>query len=129
MTLMDPAGTVTAAGTVSAATLLDTVTLAPPAGASWFRVTVHVLEEFCPRLVGLQLSDEISTGATKLMLAVLATPLRLAVRVAVWLVAIAPAVAVNVVEVDPAGTVTEAATGITVALLARSTAVPPLGAA
>jgi hypothetical protein len=32
--LLDPAGTVTVAGTVSAATLLDTVTLVPPAGAS-----------------------------------------------------------------------------------------------
>jgi hypothetical protein len=32
---------------------------------------VHVLEEFCPRLVGLQTSEDISTGATRLMLAVL----------------------------------------------------------
>jgi hypothetical protein len=32
---------------------------------------VHVLEEFCPRLVGLQLSDETWTDAARPMLAVL----------------------------------------------------------
>jgi hypothetical protein len=40
-----------------------------------------------------------------------------------------PAVAVKVAEVEPAGTVTEAATGSIVLLLDRDTAVPPLGAA
>lgn len=40
-----------------------------------------------------------------------------------------PAVAVNVADVDPAGTVTEAATGSVLLLLDRATAVPPLGAA
>jgi hypothetical protein len=66
----DPAATVTDAGTVSAAALLDSVTLAPPAGAAWFNVTVHVLVELDPRLVGLQLSEETCTGAVRLMLAV-----------------------------------------------------------
>jgi hypothetical protein len=42
-----------------------------------------VLEEFCPRLAGLQLSEETCTGAVKVMLAVLAIPLRVAVSVAV----------------------------------------------
>jgi len=46
------------------------------------------------------------------------------------LVAIVPAVAVNVVEVAPADTVTEAARTVSsVLLLDRSTTVPPLGAA
>jgi len=31
---------------------------------------VQVLEEFCPRLAGLQLSEETCTGAVKVMLAV-----------------------------------------------------------
>ena len=46
------------------------------------------------------------------------------------MVAIVPAVAVNVVEVAPAGTVTEAAgTGSSVLLLDSDTTVPPLGTA
>jgi hypothetical protein len=44
---------------------------------------VQVLEEFGPRLVGLQTSEETCTGTTRLMLAVLETPLRVAVSVAV----------------------------------------------
>lgn len=40
-----------------------------------------------------------------------------------------PALAVKVAEVEPAGTVTEAATGSIVLLLDRLTTVPPLGAA
>ena len=38
-----PADTVTEAGTVSRALLLASVTLEPPAGAVWVRVTVQVL--------------------------------------------------------------------------------------
>ena len=88
-----------------------------------------MLEEFCPRLVGLQLSEETCTGATRLILAVLVAPLSVAVRVAVWLALMAPAVAVKFAEVEPAGTVTEAATGSEVLLLDKDTTVPPLGAA
>jgi hypothetical protein len=44
---------------------------------------VQVLEEFCPRPPGLQLSEEICTGAVKPMPAVLENPLRVAVSVAV----------------------------------------------
>lgn len=42
-----------------------------------------MLEELGPRLVGLQLSEETCTGTTRLMLAVLETPLSVAVSVAV----------------------------------------------
>jgi hypothetical protein len=66
----EPAATVAVAGTVSAATLLDKATLAPPVGAAWFNVTVHVLVEFCPREVGLQVSEDTFTGMTRPMLAV-----------------------------------------------------------
>jgi hypothetical protein len=62
------ASTVTDAGTVRVGLLLVRVTLAPPVGAAWVRVTVQVLVEFGPRLVGLQTSEETSTGATRLML-------------------------------------------------------------
>jgi ABC-type sugar transport system substrate-binding protein len=63
------AATVTDAGTVRVALVLLRVTLAPPVGATWVMVTVQVLDEFGPRLVGLQTSEETSTGATRLMLA------------------------------------------------------------
>jgi hypothetical protein len=48
------AGTVTDAGMVSVELVLVRMTVAPPAGAGWVSVTVQVLDEFGPRLVGLQ---------------------------------------------------------------------------
>jgi hypothetical protein len=45
-------------------------------------VTVQLLEEFCPMLAGLQLSDESCTGASKQTLAVAAVLLYVAVTVA-----------------------------------------------
>ena len=69
------AATVTDAGTVRVALVLLRVTLAPPVGAACVRDTVQVLDEFGPRLVGLQASEETSTGATKLMPALAELPL------------------------------------------------------
>jgi hypothetical protein len=63
------AATVTEPGTVRVALVFVSVTLAAPAGAALDRVTVHVLEAFGPRLVGLQASEETSTGATRVMVA------------------------------------------------------------
>ena len=60
------AATVTEAGTVSVELVLVSVTLAPPVGAAWVKVTVQVVDELWPRLVGLQASEETSTGATRL---------------------------------------------------------------
>ena len=65
--LMAAAATVTDAGTVRVGLVLERVTAAPPVGAGWVRVTVQVLEAFCPRLAGLQVSAETSTGAAKLI--------------------------------------------------------------
>jgi hypothetical protein len=62
--------TVTEAGTVRVELLFDRLTLAPPVGAAWVKDTVQVLDEFGPRLVGLHASDDTSTGATRLTLAV-----------------------------------------------------------
>jgi hypothetical protein len=56
-------------GTVSVELVLVRVTVAPPLGAAWVRVMVQVLEELGPRLVGLQTSEETSTGAVRLMVA------------------------------------------------------------
>ena len=49
----DPAGTITEADTLTIGLLLESDTIAPPAGAGWAKVTVQVevLDEF--RLVGL----------------------------------------------------------------------------
>jgi len=60
------AATVTDAGTVRVALEFERVTLAPPVGAAWVRVTVQLLEELAPMLAGLQASDETCTGATRL---------------------------------------------------------------
>ena len=69
------AATVTDAGTVRVELVLVRVTLAPPVGAACDMVTVQELEEFGPRLVGLQASEETSTDATRLMLVLAELPL------------------------------------------------------
>ena len=61
-----PAATATDAGTVNAAFVFDNATLPPPVGAACVRVTVQVLEELGPRLLGLHDKAETRTGATKL---------------------------------------------------------------
>ena len=68
--VVDPAATVTEAGTESEALLLARVIAEPPVGAVWERVTVHVLTALWPRLVGLQARVETRTGASRLMVAV-----------------------------------------------------------
>ncbi len=80
--MVAPAATVTDNGTVSAALLLASVTLEPPAGAVWVSVTVQVLTALCPRLVGLQATPETRTGASRLMAAVCELMPRVAVTVA-----------------------------------------------
>jgi len=70
-----PAVTVTAAGTVNIALLLESVTAAPPVRAGLVRVTVHVLLALGPRLDGAHATADTSTGATRLMVALLVLPL------------------------------------------------------
>ena len=64
-----PAATLTEAGTVRAEFVLVNVTIAPPVGAAWVKATVQVVDETGPRLSVLQVSEETSTGATKLIAA------------------------------------------------------------
>jgi len=66
---MAAAATVTEGATVSVALEFESVTLAPPAGAGWVRVTVQALEALAPMLPGLQVSDETSTDAARLRVA------------------------------------------------------------
>jgi hypothetical protein len=79
---VDAAGTVTEADTGSRVLLLESETVVPPVGAAELRVTVQVLAAPEARVVGLQASEERLTEAVRLMVAVLDTPPRVAVRVA-----------------------------------------------
>jgi len=90
---------------------------------------VQVLEAPELTLVGLQAREVTSMGATRLKLAVWEAPFSVAVTVADWGVVIVPRVAVKVVEVLLAGTVTDAGTVSAVLLLESATALPPVGAA
>jgi hypothetical protein len=76
--------TVADAGAVSTFAIAPPiVTDAPPVGAGWFNVTVHVVLVFDPRLDVPQLSDDTSTGATSEMPKVLDDPFSEALSVAV----------------------------------------------
>jgi hypothetical protein len=93
------------------------------------RVTVQVLEALELTVVGLQVTVDTSTGATRLREALWEAPFRVALMVADWVVVIVAAVAVKVAEVLFAGTVTDAGTVSAVLLLESPTALPPAGAA
>jgi len=80
-------------------------------------------------LVGLQARAETSTRATSVRVAVFEAPFRVAVMVADCVVVTVPTVAVKVVEVLVAGTVTDAGTVSAGLLLESATALPPVGAA
>ena len=91
-------------------------------------MTVQVVDAPEFTLLGLQVREETSMGATRVKLAVWEAPFRAAVTVAGWVAVIVPAVAAKVVEALLAGTVTEAGTVSAVLLLESATALPPVGA-
>jgi hypothetical protein len=122
------AETLTDAGTVRVELVFVRVTLAPPVGAGWVNVSVQVLEAFCPRLVGLQASEETRTGATRLRVALAELLLYVAVMVALELLPIIVVVAPKVAEVAAAATVTEAGTVRVELVFVRVTLAPPVGA-
>ncbi len=80
-------------------------------------------------LVGLHAKAETSVGATRLKVVVWEEPFRVAISVPVWVVVMAPRLAVKVADVLPAGTVTDAGTVNAVLLLESPTALPPEAAA
>ena len=122
-----PAGIVTVAGTV-AADVLDSVITSPPAGAAEPIVTVPVLDLPEATVAGLSVSD-FSVGAVIVSVAVFDTLPRVAVKVAAVLVATATVLTVNVPEVFPAATTTDATTVAEFELLDNFTVIPPVGAA
>jgi hypothetical protein len=89
---------------------------------------VHVVAAPGVTLAGAHASD-VTAGLGVTVTTAVALPLRVAVTVTDREIATVPAVAVNVADVVPAGTVSEVGTGSAVALLDASvTALPPIGA-
>ena len=88
---------------------MDIEMVAPPAEALFVNVTVQVVDPFALILVGLHVSEETRTGATKLTAVVPATPPAVAVSVAVWSLEMVVVVAMNAAGVEP-DTITEAGT-------------------
>ncbi|MGO4883113.1 MAG: hypothetical protein ACLP59_20155 [Bryobacteraceae bacterium] len=80
-------------------------------------------------VAGLQVRADRSAGATKFKEALWEAPFRVAVMVADCVVAIAPTVAVNLIEVVFEGTVTDAGTLSARLLLESLTTLAPDGAA
>ena len=89
-----------------------------------------MLDAFGPKLAGAQVSVKgVAVEACRLIMAVIETPLRVAITVALWLVVNKPAAAAKVAEVEPAATVTEAGTLSAALLLEIATEEPPAGTA
>jgi len=125
--LVAPPVTVTLAGTVAIAVLLlESATVAPPAGAAPLRVTVPVEAVPPVTLVGLRLNEERVAGGVTVR-----TAESLAAQMVTQLGAVTELVeTVKFPDVAPAGTVTLTGTVATNGLpLKRVTTVPPAGAA
>lgn len=128
-----PAPTVTLAGTDAAAWLLDSVTVAPPAGAAPLNVTVPVEELLPTTLVGVSdINESVKGGGVPVgvtvRVAVPTTPPYVAEIVAAVAAATDVVVTVKLAVVAPAPTVTLAGTVAAALLLDRVTAAPPDGA-
>lgn len=127
--LVDPAGTVTLAGTVKALVLLlVSVTTKPPVGAGALIVTVPVTLVPTLPVVGLTETAKAAGGVT-VNVAVFELPVTVAVIVAVVDALTELVVTVAVTDVAPAGTVTVAGTLAEPLLLERATDTPPVPAA
>jgi hypothetical protein len=118
-----PVATVTLAGTVSNPLLLASETVAALV-AALFKVTVQVLDALLPRVAGEQDTDVTCAGATRLKVLVRFTPPALAVTTPLWFVLTCAPVAVKLLEVCPAATVTFEGTVRLALLLESETANP-----
>ena len=79
---VDPACTITEVGTVRLALSSERATTLPLAGAAFERVTVQVVLALAVKAVAVHWSEESTTGTTSERVAVLETPVREAVMVA-----------------------------------------------
>ena len=126
--VVDPAGTVTLAGTVAAALLLDNAMGQPPAGAGAFNVTVPVAAY--PPLIVDGFTDTDSNEVVVICRLADWIPFPLAVICTPPLPPTGKVVIVKFAELDPCGTVTVAGTeAISGWLLDNSMVSPPFGAA
>jgi hypothetical protein len=123
-----PPGIVTVAGTIAEDRLLESVITAPPAGAGPVRVTVPVEDAPPATVVGLRLNADRTAGVI-VRVAVLEVGPRSAVMLTAVCEATPVVVIVNVTDVFPAGTVTNAGTDAAPLLLVRFSETPPVGAA
>jgi len=122
------AGTVTDAGTGSAALFEASATTLPPVGAAWLKVTVHVAEAPDVMLAGAQASDD-TRGLGVTVTVAVALPASVAVTVTACAAVTEPAVAVKPAEVAPVATASDAGTGSADVLLdASATTLTPAGA-
>jgi hypothetical protein len=83
-TEVDPAATVAEAGAASSELSLDKLTVRPPAGAAFVRLTTQPAEPFGVRVAGLHESEESAAGnagADKVTVAVFDAPPAVAVTV------------------------------------------------
>ena len=129
-----PEATVTLAGTVTALSLLDTVTLSPLDGAAEVKDTVQAVEpapvnELLPHDKALTEGASGDADPLRLIDVVCEMVPAVAVSVTVCEVVKLDTVAAKLALVAPEGTDTEAGTVTTLLLLARVTDLPPLGAA
>lgn len=122
-----PAATVTVAGTFAMVELEVTLTAIPAVGAGLPRVTVPVAEVPPITDVGATFSD-VTVGAVIVKIALWEAPNSVPETVAVADAGTDKVVTVKLAEVVPAATVTDAGTVALVALDARVTADPPVGA-
>ncbi len=127
LVLVEPAGTMTEDGTTAHQRLEASETVAPLGPATPFRVTVPV-EDVPPATVPGETLRDTSAAAVMVRFAVCWPLPRVAVIVAVVVVDTADVLTVNVVELEPAGTVTVFGTVAPPTLEARLTLVPPVGA-
>jgi hypothetical protein len=125
-----PAGTSTDEGTVRLELLLLSTTVAPPVPTAAVNDTEQLDVPGALIAVGLHARERKDTaGGARLMEVVAEPPLHVAVRVAVWAEEMVPAVAVNVADVEPAGTSTDEGTVRLELLLLSATVAPPVPAA
>jgi hypothetical protein len=127
-----PAAIDTLAGTVTFALLLDSETVVPPPeGAAALIVTVQLAVPGPVTVFGVQLrlvTCNCCCAGDTLSPVVAVLPFRPAVSVALTVVVVVPAVAVNVAKVCPAVTNTLEGTVTVELLLDSATVVPPVGA-
>jgi hypothetical protein len=132
---LEPAGTVTDAGTVSDELLEVRLTAAPPVGASPVRIRVHVVDPAGARLAGRQARELGTTrradvaGGIKVNVVLREAVPSDAVTVSLVLAVTPVAVAVNAAEADPAAMTNDDGTVRLLFVPPIVSVTPPLGAA